>query len=1466
MADPGSSQSVPDPTPVAQSQAAPQSGVSDPNLSDGTNPIQSTLRVSHPLDIKCLKAQLWSRSVKSVLIAKNVYDCITHAKPGTRGNEVAMSVLLEKIPEQWADEIVSMDSAKEAFQWLENKYKGGHNHDLIDEWGTELDYGKMSSSQSINDYVVNKFKLARGLKDNQIPVSNSRLMFGVVKGLPREFEHQKAGLYTSIKDCGQDAAIHTLIQSARLLGYDETGKKVPSANALPNTSPGYMGRGRGRGSGLPPRPLGMPEDLPDGFTGCWHCRQEGHRRFQCRAYLEEQERSRLQRQMRGPQQSGPPPPVAGMAGTGAAGQASDSGIFPSRWVVDTGATSHVCNDIRLMTDVRWYPTPQPLNVATGEQASSRKACGKVVVVDVTGNQSVLSDVEYVPTALENLISVSAAVEYGFLFSVNQNGEIVRMQHKTENFQSAVMKIQGLYFVTPACFVTRKVCEAHTSHICGEYDLWHKRLGHPGSGNLERLQREGMVRGVETSLKKCEHAHDLCDVCVRGKQTKEAYPATPYQATRRLELLHMDIVGELPVEGAEGERYFLSVLDDYSRACEVRALSSKTQVPQAVKDIIQLWENQTRHTVQVVRTDRGSEFVNHDLHDFFAEKGIRHEMSAPYTPQQNGRAERLNRSVKEKIRLLLFQAQAPASMWVDALPTAVRLLNLRAVKGRTMTPYEALFGKKPSIHYLRVWGCLAYVKLPDKELTAFGPRSEAGMFVGYEPTSKAYRVRVGNKIRISKNVKFFEQELGIKTLEHPSPEAVEVSQDAVLEGSGGEEEDWDFLPVGVDQAVNMHRHVAVNDADVLPEHLEMFRRMNQMLGPPEESLSAPSMEPQPPSAADDTIVQPPLDEDESASVREDHSTQGGDHVEEDGSEPDRRGGGRYNLRPTVAEPNRYVPGAMNVRNAEVLIATPVETPGQNDAREQYKLSSRNIKVPQNYQEAMTSPQRIYWMEAMSEEMDSIDAHDTFEYLAKPDHAKIIPLIWVYALKSDEFGDVVRFKARLVAQGCKQRPGIDYFETYAPVSTHTTRRVLLNLAASEGWEVQQVDVKTAFLNGVLEEEVYVSQAPGFHNGDKNKVCRLKKSLYGLKQAPRVWHQRLSEELGNSGFDACKSDPALFINRSDVDSPIYMLVYVDDLLIMGKNASKIDNVKSSLKETFSIHDLGEVRNFLGSEIKVNKEMHTLKMTNVKKIEDLAREYGVPETGNTVETPMATGFVPTANTHTSGLGKEMLGSGVPLPEGHRYLELIGSLQFLATTTRPDIAQAIGVLSRFRGSPTTSHWNGAIRVVKYLVSTKDLGIVYGGGAKNGLVCYVDADFAGDLDSRKSTTGFVFLLNGSVVSWGSRKQSSVATSTVEAEYIAAATAIKEAVWVGRMLEELGILVGCITMYCDNQGCISNLKNHLVSKYTKHISVSYHYAREHVSWGHIEPVYISTHENVADMFTKPLAPAVFLKHRKQLGME
>lgn len=292
--------------------------------------------------------------------------------------------------------------------------------------------------------------------------------------------------------------------------------------------------------------------------------------------------------------------------------------------------------------------------------------------------------------------------------------------------------------------------------------------------------------------------------------------------------------------------------------------------------------------------------------------------------------------------------------------------------------------------------------------------------------------------------------------------------------------------------------------------------------------------------------------------------------------------------------------------------------------------------------------------------------------------------------------------------------------------------------------------------------------------------------------------------------------------------------------------------------------MKNFLGSEVRRDRTAGRLSVSNGLKIKQLADSFGITDADRGYNTPMCKSFMPTELCHGNS-GEESMGSGILLPDGNRYAELIGALQYLANTTRPDVSQAVGLLGRYRGAPTTAHLKAGLRVVRYLLGTKDLGLVYGVKGKSELMGYVDSDFAGDLDTRKSTTGFVYLLNGSAVSWGSKKQQSVATSTVEAEFIAASHAIKEGVWLGSLLEELGYGLKRVQLMMDNMGCIANLQNHVLSKYTKHISVCYHQAREKVMWGQISPVYVNTEHNLADMFTKPLVYATFLRHRENLGM-
>ena len=519
----------------------------------------------------------------------------------------------------------------------------------------------------------------------------------------------------------------------------------------------------------------------------------------------------------------------------------------------------------------------------------------------------------------------------------------------------------------------------------------------------------------------------------------------------------------------------------------------------------------------------------------------------------------------------------------------------------------------------------------------------------------------------------------------------------------------------------------------------------------------------------------------------------------------------------------------------------------------------INVPSNYREARQSEQWEFWEAAMNEEKDSLDAHECFEYVERERGKKVIPVHWIYSAKVDEHGNVTRYKARLVAQGCRQILGVDVDEVFAPTSSFGARRVLLAKAAQENLEVHQVDIKTAFLNGELEEEVYVTQPPGFENGG-SQVCRLKKALYGLKQAPRAWYQTLDGVLEKHGFSSCMSDAGIYVTK-DTTEPMYLVLFVDDMLIMCKNLERVLAFKETIAHEFAIHDLGEVSDFLGCRIVRDRERRVMYMSSVGKIDALVEKFGLSGDTRPVETPMSKSFLPTAQASVS---EEGVGSGLPLEPGHRYCELIGSLLYLANTTRPDIAQAVGVLSRYRGTPTTAHMNEALRLLRYLKGTREYALQLG-GSKVPLEGFVDADYAGDLDTRASTTGFVFRVYGGSVAWGSKKQSATANSTVEAEFRAASHAVKEAIWLRGLLEELQFDVWKIPLYCDNTGCIQNLKNPVNSKYTKHVAVSFHHARTAVIQGQVDIKYIATQANVADIFTKPLVPVLFKQHCRTLGV-
>lgn len=512
-------------------------------------------------------------------------------------------------------------------------------------------------------------------------------------------------------------------------------------------------------------------------------------------------------------------------------------------------------------------------------------------------------------------------------------------------------------------------------------------------------------------------------------------------------------------------------------------------------------------------------------------------------------------------------------------------------------------------------------------------------------------------------------------------------------------------------------------------------------------------------------------------------------------------------------------------------------------------------PRTFKEAMSSPQASEWKLAMDEEMTSLLENGTWTIEALPPGAKALPVKWVYKVKRGTDGRLERYKARLVVQGFRQVPGVDFNEVYAPVSKHTTLRVLLATAAAQDLELDHLDVKTAFLNGEIEEVIYIRQPPGYESGDPNLVCRLNKSLYGLKQAPRAWNQKLTAELEKLGFKPSEADPAFFVLQEDGDT-VYLLVYVDDLLLGSKSPIVLSAVKSRLMRIFDMRDLGPVSQFLGMSISRDRVKRTLSVSQAGMARSIVSKFGM-----TSARPRSTPVDSAIKLVPAQSEEEFLDTTV-----YPYAELIGALLYISVCTRPDLTQAVNMLARFMAKPTKLHWDAAMSVLRYLCKSGDVGIVYGGGdSVDEPVAYSDADYASDLTSRRSTTGYVFVVNGGAVSWMSKLQPTVAVSTAEAEYMAASAAVKEALWMRKLLPVFGLLNGPLVVFTDNQAALSLVKHPITSALSKHIDIMQHFARERVARGEVTFIYCPTAEMVADFLTKPVPLPKFRFCCKALGL-
>ncbi|GJR87487.1 retrotransposon protein, putative, ty1-copia subclass [Tanacetum coccineum] len=496
---------------------------------------------------------------------------------------------------------------------------------------------------------------------------------------------------------------------------------------------------------------------------------------------------------------------------------------------------------------------------------------------------------------------------------------------------------------------------------------------------------------------------------------------------------------------------------------------------------------------------------------------------------------------------------------------------------------------------------------------------------------------------------------------------------------------------------------------------------------------------------------------------------------------------------------------------------------------------DLGEPANYKAALLDPKSDKWLNAMNVEMQSMKDNKVWDLVDLPPNGKTVGSKWLFKKKTDMDGAVHTYKARLVAKGYTQTPRIDYEETFSPVADIRAIRILIAIAAFYDYEIWQMDVKTAFLNGYLFEEVYMEQPKGFVNPKyPNRVCKLKRSIYGLKHASRQWNKRFYNEIKKFGFTQNRDEPCVYL-KSSGSNVTFLILYVDDILIMGNNIPMLKDVKSYIGRCFAMKDLGKAAYILGIKIYRDRSRWLIGLCQSTYIEKILKRYHMENSKR--------GSIPMQD--KLRLSKSQ-GASTPAELKHMqnipYALGVGSIMYAVRYTRPNVAFAQNITNRFQQNLCDLHWTTIKNILKYLRNTKDMFL--------------------------SQTRYVFVLNGGVVDWKSAKQSIFATSSAEAEYIAAYDASKEAVWVRKFIYGLGVVPTIeepISMYCDNTGAITIANESGITKGARHFRAKVHYLREVIEFGDIKLEKVHTDDNLADPFTKALAFPKHSEHTRNIGM-
>ncbi|KAK1417487.1 hypothetical protein QVD17_26616 [Tagetes erecta] len=1132
----------------------------------------------------------WKMQIEDLLCQKDLMSALEETKPeGTTDKDwktldrKAMAVIRLSLAKNVAFNIVKETTTFGLMKALSNMYEkpsASNKVFLI----RQLVNTRLKEGASVTSHVNDFNTIISRLLSVDIKFDDELQALLLLSSLPESW----SGTVTAVSSsCGTTKLTFEGVRDL-ILGEDIRRKNSgESSSSLLSTERRGRRKERGNSRGRS-KSRNRSQSKPRKDIQCWNCKENGHFRSQCPKPSTSKEKKEVN----------------------AATDDSDDALIccvensTESWIMDSGASFHATSSTKTMRNLR-----------TGNFGKVRLAnnhtlditgMGDIDLKTPLGTSWTLKNVRVIPSLRKKLISIGQLDDQGY--DVKFGGgqwKVVK-----GNYVVARGKKRGTLYMVE---VPENGVNAVTSGP-SQSSLWHQRLGHMSEKGMKMLVSSGKL----PELKKVES--EFCEPCVFGKKKKVSFVKTgKTPKAQKLELIHTDVYGPTSVSSVGGSHYYVTFIDDSTRKVWVYFLKNKSDVFYTFKKWKTAVELETDLKVKCLKSDNGGEYVSKEFRDYCAENGIRMIYTVPGTPQQNGVAERMNRTLNERARSMRINSGLPKMFWAEAVSTAAYLINRGpSVPLDFKIPEEEWKGKAVKYGHLKVFGCSAYDLVKDGD--KLDAKARKYTFIGYGSESMGYRL-------------------------------------------------WDFE----NRKVVRSKHATFNEAELYKDRNTTNSEVQKEQVEFEVDAQSQTTEP---------VTEPEIETEENTVPEFDDGNTGGDE------EPV----GASDSGSSDSEEEQSPQSPDQTQNQVRRSTRVTKPPARYDSYVNYLLLTENGE-PESYSEAVKLKDSLQWEHAMKDEMNSLMKNNTWELIKLPPGKRVLQNKWTYRIKEDHKG-CKRYKARLVAKGFQQKKGVDYNEIFSPVVKMTTIRLILSIVAAEGLHLEQLDVKTAFLHGNLDEEIYMAQPEGFQvAGKENLVCKLKRSLYGLKQAPRQWYLKFDDFMVRTGYKRCETDHCCYQKRFK-GSYIILLLYVDDMLIAGSDMEEIRKLKKQLSDEFEMKDLGPAKQILGMSISRKKD-GSITLSQEKYIGKVLERFKMnDEKMKPRNTPLGNHFKLSKDQSPKSEDERAEMAKVP------YASAVGSLMYAMVCTRPDIAHAVGVVSRFMSDPGREHWEAVKWLLRYL---KDL-------------------------------------------------------------------------------------------------------------------------------------------------------------------